>query len=79
MSDVLRQVALERRTERGVQADVAWIDPTLARRGKRVRIEETGEIWTVVEVFGERRREYVDANRPARKHMTEVTGDQGDT
>lgn len=78
MADTLRQVALERRSPNGVYSDVAWIDPSLARRGKRVRREDTGEIWTVVEVYGERRREIIDANRPARKHMTEVTGDQGE-
>lgn len=75
MSEILRQVCLERRSDRGVHTDVAWIEVEFARVGKRVQTED-GSIWTVVELFGTRRRELVDANRGARKHMQEVTGDQ---
>jgi hypothetical protein len=73
MSERLRQVALERRTDKGVQVDVAWIDADLARRGKRVRILDSDQIWTIVDVYGERRREFVESNRAAQKHFEEVS------
>lgn len=74
MSALLRQVALQRSSPGGVYLDVAWVDDELGRVGKRLRVEATGEIWTVVEVYGTRRREFVEATRPAQKHMREVVG-----
>lgn len=69
----MRQVALERRTPQGAYMDVAWIEVKYARVGKRLRIEgKDNEIWTVVEVYGTRRREWVDGARAARRHFSEV-------
>lgn len=74
MSDeLLRQVALERRTPQGAYMDVAWIENEYARIGKRLRLDERpGEIWTVVEIYGARRREWVEGARAARRHFAAV-------
>lgn len=71
--ELMRQVALERRTPEGAYMDVAWIEVKYARVGKRLHIEDKpGEIWTVVEVYGQRRREWVEGARAARKHFRET-------
>lgn len=70
----MRQVALERRSAQGRYQDVAWIDADMARVGKRVRVEGTDEVWEIVEVYGTRRREFVEGSRAARKHFKETIG-----
>ena len=73
MSEVLRQVALERASNRGRYIDVAWVEVEYAQVGKKLRLEDTGDVWIVVDVFGTRRREFVDGSRAARRHFKETS------
>ena len=49
---MMRQVTMRRLKGDGMVVDVCWIRNALARVGARVRSEEDGEIWTVVEIYG---------------------------